>query len=116
MSEVGDRLREIRREMGLDQAAFGALGGVNRNTQSKYESGERAPDTDYLVMIRDAGADVAYLLTGEPGGQLGEVISTIAAASRRLTNQQLEAIVSLINAFTAPGVPRDREQDNRSNP
>lgn len=65
MSGLGERLREERKRLGLSQADFGALGGVRANAQSKYESDERSPDTDYLSGIMSAGVDVLYVLTGK---------------------------------------------------
>jgi transcriptional regulator with XRE-family HTH domain len=91
--------------LGLDQTAFGALGGVNRNTQSKYESGERSPDTDYLIAIRDAGVDVAYLLTGERSADsLSTDESEIVGAVRALDLMQRHALSTMLEAFTNPGV------------
>lgn len=65
MSDIGLRLREAREGKGLSQEAFGALGGVSRNAQFTYETGKRAPDSDYLMSLRSAGVDVVYVLTGE---------------------------------------------------
>lgn len=50
--------------MGLSQEAFAALVGSSKPSQVRYESGDRAPDSDYLLAALDAGVDVAYLLTG----------------------------------------------------
>jgi len=97
MSEFGSRLREIRTNMGLDQAGFGALGGVNRNTQSKYESGERAPDADYLSLVRDAGADIVYLLTGTRSiSDLSTAESELIANLRTLPQQPRDNICALV--------------------
>lgn len=41
-----------------------AHGGVKRLAQVNYEKGLRKPDTDYLLGIANAGADVDYILTG----------------------------------------------------
>lgn len=59
-----DRLREVRKEMGLSQTEFAAIGGVMLNSQGLYERGKRSPDTAYLERIAAAGADVVYILTG----------------------------------------------------
>ena len=67
MSAFGDRLKEARGA--LSQAEFGRIGGVQRNAQAKYETGERSPDAGYLQALAAAGIDVAYILTGQPGEQ-----------------------------------------------
>jgi transcriptional regulator with XRE-family HTH domain len=61
---IGERLRQVREEMKLNQTEFAAIAGATRQTQSNYEKGERMPDALYLAAIAAAGADVAYILTG----------------------------------------------------
>lgn len=65
MATFGDRLREERIRVGLNQIDFGALGSVTKSTQINYEKGERSPDADYLMKLIPHGVDVVYLLTGE---------------------------------------------------
>lgn len=62
---IGERLREERERFGWNQEELGQLGGVNRNTQGKYEKGERSPDTGYLAAVAEKGVDVLYVITGE---------------------------------------------------
>lgn len=64
MSNTGERLREERERLGFNQTALGAVGGVQKQAQLKYEKGERSPDTAYLEAIAKAGADVQYIVTG----------------------------------------------------
>lgn len=63
--EIGQRLREERRRLGMNQSAFAKATGIHLNTQSRYEKGDRWPDTTYLVAAATAGADVAFILTGQ---------------------------------------------------
>ncbi|WP_258371900.1 helix-turn-helix domain-containing protein [Pseudomonas fulva] len=62
---IGERLREERERFGWNQEELGQRGGVNRNTQGKYEKGERNPDSSYLTAVSSAGVDVLYVLTGQ---------------------------------------------------
>ncbi|WP_155550528.1 helix-turn-helix domain-containing protein [Stutzerimonas degradans] len=62
---VGERLREERTRIGLNQDDFAKLGGVNRNTQGSYEKNDRSPDASYLANVASAGVDVLYVLTGQ---------------------------------------------------
>lgn len=64
MSNLGDRLREERQRLGMNQAELGLTGGVQKQAQLKYEKGERSPDAIYLAAIAHAGVDVLYVLTG----------------------------------------------------
>ncbi|MGY6037927.1 helix-turn-helix domain-containing protein [Aeromonas sp. AE23HZ002T15] len=64
MNDFHDRLREERERLGLTQAAFGAIGGVQKQAQFKYEKGERFPDAGYLMELSKVGVDTQYLLRG----------------------------------------------------
>lgn len=64
-TEFGERLREEREGRGLNQADFGALGGVAKVAQLNYEKGYRTPDARYLSKLLECGVDVAYLLSGQ---------------------------------------------------
>lgn len=63
MNEIGIRLRQERKRLGLSQREMGLLGGVAANAQGKYESCERVPKADYLAALAQAGVDVLYVLT-----------------------------------------------------
>jgi transcriptional regulator with XRE-family HTH domain len=69
MGSVGDRLRDERERLGLNQTAFGAIGGVQKQAQLKYEKGERFPDAGYLAAVDRFGADVQYIVTGKRSAQ-----------------------------------------------
>jgi len=64
MSDFSERLKSERKKLGLNQADFGAAGGVKKDTQLNYERGDRNPDYAYLQGIAAIGADVSYLLFG----------------------------------------------------
>lgn len=64
MSTIGERLREERERLGLSQTALGAIGGVLKQAQLKYEQGSRMPDAAYLAAVAAHGVDVMYVLTG----------------------------------------------------
>lgn len=66
MDTLGGRLREERTRLGMSQEQFGALGGVRKQAQIKYEKGERKPDSAYFEGIAAAGADIGFILTGQP--------------------------------------------------
>lgn len=61
---IGDRLREERERLRLSQADFAEQLGIHRNTQVRYESGKREPDSSYLESVRALGVDVDYVLFG----------------------------------------------------
>lgn len=61
---VASRLREERIRLRLSQAELAKKAGVHRNTQIKYESGDRQPDIQYLDAVKTVGVDIAYVLGG----------------------------------------------------
>ncbi len=61
---IGNRLREERKRIGLDQGPFGQIGGVQTVAQSNYENDKRMPDAAYLEKIAAHGADIQYIVTG----------------------------------------------------
>lgn len=63
-SNVFDRLKLARKNLGLTQAEAADLCGVKRETWSRYESGLMSPGMDVLAAIAAAGADINYILTG----------------------------------------------------
>lgn len=65
MNTFFERLKEERIRLGINQADFAEMAGVQRRAQVNYESGERTPDAKYLEHIASAGVDVLYLITGE---------------------------------------------------
>lgn len=62
---IGGRLREERERLGFSQSAIGAIGGVKKLAQLKYEQGERYPGADYLAAVAKVGVDTLYIVTGE---------------------------------------------------
>lgn len=64
MSTTGERIKEERERLKLNQEQFGTAGGVAKNTQSRYELNARAPDADYLQRLSTYGVDILYIITG----------------------------------------------------
>lgn len=110
MSAIGERLRAERDRLGLNQEAFGALGGVNRNSQANYEKGIRSPDSDYLSAIAAAGVDVMYILTGQrmprPVEGLSEREAVVLDNFRSLPEEDRASVQRLTNAL-AESAARD---------
>ena len=106
---VGERLREERTRLGLNQEAFAQLGGITRNTQGSYEKGERNPDSVYLTAVLKAGVDVPYVLTGRRTQRalegLTEAEEVLLHQIRTLSDYDQKAVHRIISAMAdAPGV------------
>lgn len=111
MHNFGPRLKEERKSLGLSQQQFAALGGVEVNAQGKYESGSRAPRSDYLAAIGSSGVDVLYLLSGRRTPMAIDVLSdaerSVVLNYRILTMPDQGAIgqltLSLASCLPRPG-------------
>jgi transcriptional regulator with XRE-family HTH domain len=68
VKDFGLRLRKERNRLGLTQANFARIGGVEPNAQGHYESGWRNPKADYLQRVGGAGVDLMFLLTKATSG------------------------------------------------
>lgn len=65
MTSFEERLVFERKRLEFTQEAMAAIGGVQKQAQSKYENGKNHPNTLYLMAIEKVGADLTFLLTGE---------------------------------------------------
>lgn len=66
MASVGDRIREIREELGLTLDKLADRTGISKGFLSDVETGKRDISSEYLLKIADAmSASLDYLLRGE---------------------------------------------------
>ena len=62
---IGDRIRERRKEMGLNQPQLGKLIGRTKGAISQWESGQVKPDRDSLIKLQVAlKCSQSWLMTG----------------------------------------------------
>ena len=107
---LGDRLREERDRLGLNQTDFGLQVGVSRGTQKAYELGTGAPDVRYLAALEAIGVDVSYVLIGrrftQETADVDEVEQTLIERYRSLNaadKRSVNRIVSAMAEVTALG-------------
>lgn len=104
MKDIGSRLKEERKSLGLSQQEFGAIGGVEANAQGKYESGERIPRSDYLAALGKKGVDVLYVLSGVRTPMSAESLNdeerAIITHYRALSGDDREAISQLATSLS----------------
>ncbi|SNX59078.1 Helix-turn-helix domain-containing protein [Nitrosomonas ureae] len=60
---IGERLVQERKRLGLSQTAFAKQIGVSLSSQKRYELGEREPNIGYLERAMRLGMDISYILT-----------------------------------------------------
>lgn len=62
-----NRIREIRKALGLTMKELGAMVGVSESAISQYETGKRQPDNEMLLKLGEAlDVSVGYLLGEDP--------------------------------------------------
>lgn len=61
-----NRIKELRKSLGLNQAEFSKRLGIASNTISTYETGVRpVPESIILSIVREFGCSETWLRTGE---------------------------------------------------
>lgn len=64
MDSIGYRIKEERLRIGLTQEQLVKQTDVTVQSQRRYESDQRKPDTNYLQALASLGMDVYYILLG----------------------------------------------------
>jgi transcriptional regulator with XRE-family HTH domain len=101
---LGSRLKSERLRLGLSQAEFASLGGVGKSSQIHYESGDRTPDSNYLIALSSHGVDVSYVLLGTTAGSAPaptvdtELLTQIIEAVDAWSNERERPITSAVKA------------------
>ena len=107
MSTFGERLKEERERLRLNQTAFGEIGGVKKQAQLNYEKGERNPDAEYLALIAMAGVDVAYVLTGARAQNAATTPMEVALLDN-YRNSAAEVRIGVSRLLAETGCARER--------
>lgn len=68
--DIGLRLKEERRRLGLSQEALAECSGIDRLSQINYEKGRRSAPSDYLARLDKIGLDACYILLGKRTKQI----------------------------------------------
>jgi transcriptional regulator with XRE-family HTH domain len=101
--QVGERLREERERLGLNQTEFGVLLGVSRGTQKNYELGASSLDLRYVTALEESGVDAAFVLTGRRSTPLGQLFTPdeekLIRQYRSITPFDQEAIRRFLQAM-----------------
>lgn len=105
MSSFPSRLKQERHRLGMTQAEFAALGGVQAQAQLHYEKGSRRPNTDYLYAIAEAGVDLHYLITGQ-AAQPGTLALSVdeqrlLSGFRDMNVKEKRSVLTIVDAIVA---------------
>lgn len=115
-----ERIKELRKALGLTQQEFSGRIGVKRNTIAQYESGRNAPiDAVITLICREFNVSEEWLRTGEgemfhpksrneelmefattvAEGDPGSIQAQLLSVMARLTDQQWEVLAQVAREF-----------------
>lgn len=127
---MDERIKELRKALGLTQQEFSDRIGVKRNTIAQYESGRNEPlDAVITLICRTYGVSEEWLRTGEGDmfkpksrneelfefaakvaeGDPGSIQSQLLAVMARLTDEQWEVLAQVAHEFVEETKKADPE-------
>ncbi len=74
--ENGQRLRDIRKELGLSPETAAAKANVSAQQWRKYERGEAEPKISKMIFLFQEGFSLEWIMTGEGSKRSGEKVTT----------------------------------------
>jgi transcriptional regulator with XRE-family HTH domain len=106
--DTGDKIRDLRKERGLNQDQLAELASLNRVTVAKYESGRVEPGAHALARIADALDVSADVLLGR-SDEVRDVPETpktdeawiLARGVDKLPKDQREQALAVVRAMFA---------------
>lgn len=101
-----ERLKKERNRLGFTQEKFATQAGVSHRIYAAWEAGEAAPTAAHLAALAKAGADVQYIITGEPSVSAltpdeHQLLQLFRVAS---STERMEAIGALQDALNPGGL------------
>lgn len=109
MKQFGRRLRKLRQDRGLSQAALARLAKIHVMQVGKYERGEGYPAVESLVgLSRALGTSIDFLVSGEEEPARDEkafrfplLLEKVRELDHELERPDVGSIVEFLDAFLA---------------
>ena len=106
MNELGNKIAQKRKDLGMTQAEFAERMNVTRQTVSRWEAGTVMPDIEKLGSIADLlGVSCDYLLRDDvsetpavPASRVSRLLQSVTGRTVRLTFFDGEADADLVLA------------------
>lgn len=127
---MDERIKALRKALGLTQQEFSDRIGIKRNTIAQYESGRNAPlDAVVSLICREFDVSETWLRTGEgemfqpksrneelfefaakvAEGEAGSIQAQLLAVMARLTDEQWEVLAQIAREFVEETKKADPE-------
>ncbi len=116
---IGQRLKQVREQLGLSQAQLAKKIGFSQKAISHWERGERDIPTQALIALKRIGINIDWLLTGE-GEPLTndpkkeEILRIMQELEEKdpATFEEVYKIFKSIVALTLSKLPNSSEKSN----
>lgn len=109
-SSIGNRLKEVRKELGLTQDSAPELCLITRESWNRHEKGKMLPGFNVLKELASTGGDINYIITGqrlEPGITDPQEIAYLKACRELPTPEAREVGIDALKAVAKhwePGI------------
>lgn len=109
MKGIGSRLREERINLGFTVDEWAEKVGSHKNSIGNYELGKSPINVALLLVMKDFGADIGYIVSGvRQGGTLGFLENEVVSALGQMSQREKEAVLQL--AMTLAGRTLDADE------
>ncbi len=110
-SLVGERLKEARKALGLNQSEIAEAVGVTREYWGRCERGASVPGGEVLAALAGLGVNVNHVLTGQPvpaPAELPRQEQEWLALYRNSSEEVRAALKAAGNELTKPAKARSK--------
>ena len=105
MIDVGDRIIELRKQLGLSQRRLAVLAGVSQSGLSSIESNNKSPSLETLSLICKAlNISLSELLNTEKveSDKASFELQQLLAEASKLSNENVKILISSAKAMYHP--------------
>ncbi len=101
---IGERLKAIRKDLGLSQEKFSGDLSIHLRSYVSYEQGYRSLPQNVILQLLQMGYNINWLLTGEEKMRSTGVTNDVSHPEY-IANQQIPLIKNIVEAFKDNNFP-----------
>ncbi|MCD6446960.1 MAG: helix-turn-helix domain-containing protein [Candidatus Marinimicrobia bacterium] len=101
---IGERLKAIRKDLGLSQEKFSGDLSIHLRSYVSYEQGYRSLPQNVILQLLQMGYNINWLLTGEEKMRSTGVTNDVSHPEY-IANQQIPLIKNIVEAFKDNDLP-----------
>lgn len=115
LEEIGSRLRLERIRIGLNQEELADKTAVHVNSVRKWEQGKNACNVTYLLILKDFGFDLGFVLNGRRGdGSLNPSAEMMIDMMSRISERERSAVMNLLATLSGATYDLEKIELNQS--